>query len=83
MSFNNVKTLRVNGGLVKEFSRCLRLDDGEDPLELLPKLQELTYWDPIWRGAYARDAFTSFVDARQNAGLPVTLMRSRHLKYGH
>src|SRR5713226_131836 len=33
-SFRNVKTLRIPDGLVKELSRCLRLDDGELPLEL-------------------------------------------------
>jgi hypothetical protein len=45
-SFSNVKTLRVDDGLVKELSRSLRLDDGELPLELLPELQELTYSGP-------------------------------------
>jgi hypothetical protein len=44
-SFSNVKTLRVEDGLVEELSRCLRLEDGELPLELLPELQELTYFD--------------------------------------
>jgi hypothetical protein len=81
--FNNVKTLRVNGGLVKKLSHCLRLDDGENSLELLPKLQELTFWDPIFGGGNARDGFTSFADARQNAGCPVTLIRHRNLRYGH
>jgi hypothetical protein len=42
-SFGNVKTLHVGYGIVKDISRCLRLDDGELPLELLPELQELTY----------------------------------------
>jgi hypothetical protein len=79
-SFSNVKTLRVNGRLVKELSSCLRLDDGELPLELLPKLQELTYWGPIWGAGYARDAFRSFADARQNAGRPIALM---HRRYRH
>lgn len=69
-SLSKLKTFRVNEGLVDEFSRCLRLDDGngELPLELFPELQELTYS----RGN-ADDAFKSFVDARQNAGRPVTL----------
>jgi hypothetical protein len=31
-SFRNVKTLRISYGLVREFSRCLQLDDGEPPL---------------------------------------------------
>jgi len=71
-SFGNVKTLRIpSGRLVGEFSRCLRLDDGESPLELLPKLQELTFpeIDDV------NGAFTQFIDARENAGRPVTLTR--------
>jgi hypothetical protein len=70
-AFRNVKTLCVNHGLVKELSRSLQLDDGELPPELLPKLQELTYFGSGDTG----DAFTSFLDARQNAGRPVTLVR--------
>ena len=59
-SFNNVKTLRIHRRLVEELSRCLRLDDGEHPLELLPELQELTYS----ASGNANDAFTSFIDDR-------------------
>ena len=70
-SFSNVKTLDIGDGLVEELSRCLRLENGELPLELLPELQELTYS----RSGDAGDVFTSFVDARQNAGRPVTLVR--------
>jgi hypothetical protein len=70
-SFSNVKTLRVEDGLVEDLSRCLRLEDGELPLELLPELQELTYSG----SGDAGDVFTSFIDARQNAGHPVTLVR--------
>jgi hypothetical protein len=70
-SFSNVKTLRVDDGLVKELSRSLQLDDGERPLELLPELQELTYSGTGDTG----DAFTSLINARQNAGRPVTLIR--------
>jgi len=70
-SFSNVKTLLVEDGLVEEVSRCLRLEDGEDPLELFPELQELTYFG----SGTAGDAFTSFIDACQNAGRPVTLVR--------
>jgi hypothetical protein len=43
MSFNNVKTLRIDGGLVKELSRSLRPDDEDLLSELLLELQELTY----------------------------------------
>ncbi|KAF8482887.1 hypothetical protein DFH94DRAFT_691051 [Russula ochroleuca] len=73
-SFRNVKTLRIDNGLAKELSRCLRWDDGELPLELLPKLQELTYS----RSSNTGDAFTSFIDARQNAGSPTTLCNRQH-----
>jgi hypothetical protein len=69
--FSNVKSLRVNRGLVEEFSRYLRLDDGELPPELLPELQELMYSG----SSNAGDAFTSFIDARQKAGHPVSLVR--------
>jgi hypothetical protein len=66
--FSNVKNLRVNQGLVEEFSRYLRLDDGVLPPEILPELQGLTYFGNSNPG----DAFTSFIDARQNAGRPVS-----------
>ena len=70
--FRNVKTLRVGDGLVHELSRCLRLEDGELLLDLLPELQELTYFGSRNTG----DAFTSFIDARQNAGCLVALVPS-------
>jgi len=65
-SFSNVKTLRVEDGLVEDLSRCLRSEDGELPLELLPGLRKLTYSG----SSDAGDAFTSYIDARQNAGPP-------------
>jgi hypothetical protein len=71
-SLSNVKSLDIRNGLVGELSRCLRLEDGEHPLELLPELQELTY--PGSSGADV--AFAPFIDARQNAGRPVTLIKS-------
>jgi hypothetical protein len=67
-SFGNVKTLRVDDGLVKEISRSL---DGELPLEVLPELQELRYFGSGDTG----DVFTSFINSRHNAGRPVTLIR--------
>ena len=70
-SFRNAKTLRLDEGLVEELSRCLELDDGELPLELLPELQELTYFGSGNSG----EPFTSFIDARQVAGRPLTLVR--------
>ena len=68
-SFSNVKTLRVEDGLVEQLSRCLGSENGEFPLELLPELQELKY------SSDASNAFTSFIVSRQNAGRPVTLVR--------
>ena len=68
--FSNVKTLCIDDGLVEELSRCLQLEDGEDPLELLPELQELEYSG----SGDTDDAFTPFIDARQNAGRSVTLL---------
>ena len=68
--FSNVKTLYIDGGLVKELSRCLQLEDGEDPLDLLPELQELSYS----ASGDIDDAFTAFIDARQSSDHPVTLV---------
>jgi hypothetical protein len=70
-SFSNVKILRVNYGLVQELSRCLRLDDGEPSLVLLPKLQELVYTGSSNSG----DAFIPFINARRDTGRPITLVR--------
>ena len=69
--FNNVKTLRIKNGLVDDLSRCLQLEDGELPLEVLPELQELAYSGSGNIG----DGFASFVTARRNAGRPITLVR--------
>ena len=69
--FSNVKSLRVRRGLVKDLSRCLQLEDGEFPFELLPELQELRYSG----SRDTDDAFTSFIDTRRNAGRPVTLVQ--------
>ena len=70
-SFRNVKTLHITEGLVKELSHCLELDDGELPLGLLPELQELTYVGSGNTG----NKFTSFIDACQDAGRSITLIR--------
>ena len=70
-SFSNVKTLRVNDGLIQELSRCLRPEDGECPLGLLPELQELAYSG----GSNAGDTFIPFIDARRDTGRSITLIR--------
>jgi hypothetical protein len=70
-SFSNVKTLHIDDGLVETLSHCLRLKDGEYPLELLSELQELSYSGSIDANG---EALTPFIDARQSAGRPVNLV---------
>ena len=70
--FRNMKTLRIDDGLVEELSCCLRLDVGGLPLDMLPELQELRYYG---RGDTG-DASMSFIDARQYADRPVTLVHT-------
>jgi hypothetical protein len=70
--FSNVKTLIIDEGLVEEFCRCLRLDA---PLELLSELQELIYRLTYKSDDDIADTFSPFIDARQNAGRPITLAR--------
>ena len=67
-SFDKVKTLRVEYGLVEQVSRALQPDEGESSTELFPELQELVY-----SRRDASGAFALFVDARQKAGLPLTV----------
>jgi hypothetical protein len=71
-SFSNVETLHVEDGLEEEIARRLRLEDdaGELPLDLLPELHELTYS----RRGHTDDDFTSFINARRNAGRLITLV---------
>ena len=71
-SFRNVKTLRIAEGLVEELTRCLQLDDGKLSSEMLPELQELSYSGSGNTGG----AFTSFIDACQTAGRPITVIHS-------
>jgi hypothetical protein len=69
-SFGNVKTIFVDYPLAAEVSHCLRSEDGELPLELLPELQEL-----ICPGIDDGNPFKPFIDSRQSTGRPVTLVR--------
>jgi hypothetical protein len=66
-AFNNVEILCVHEDLVKELSSSLQVRDGESPMELLPKLKELQYYDRV----DIRDAFMPFLHARYDAGRPV------------
>ena len=67
-SFRNVKMLWIDNELVEHLTRCLELEDGELPLELLPELQYLIY-------SGTDDAFNSFIETRQNADRAITLVR--------
>ena len=69
-SFGNVKTLFVDGELVGKLSRALQSAEGESSTELLPELQELS----SSAKPTSLDVFASFVDARQKAGRPVTMI---------
>jgi hypothetical protein len=68
-SFRNVKTLRVHNGLIRDLSRCLKLD-GEPPLELLPGLTELV----CPAGSVNDKTFSAFIDEREVVGQPVKLI---------
>jgi len=70
-SLGNVKILRVSEDFQGQISRSLQVDDGESALELLPELKELQY--PGFRDD--GNAFNAFIDARQDAGRPVTFVR--------
>ncbi|KAI0286307.1 hypothetical protein BC826DRAFT_1121249 [Russula brevipes] len=72
-SLSNVKTLHVADGLALEVSRSLQLRDGESPMELLPELEQLSF---SGKGDVG-NAFSPFIDARQNAGYPVSLVYHR------
>jgi hypothetical protein len=69
-SFSNVKTLRVEDEFNEDIARCLELDNGELPLDLLPELHELTYS----RNSDTDNGFASFINSRQNAGRPITVV---------
>ena len=71
--FSNLKTLHVGHELIEGLSRSLQVYDGESPMELLPGLKELSYTAAADDDAV--DAFTAFINAHQNAGHPVTLVR--------
>jgi len=71
-SFRNVETLRVHGGLVGELSRCLALDHGEPPSEILPQLKTLVC--PI--GSRDAQTFARFLNDREVAGLPIDLIET-------
>jgi hypothetical protein len=66
-----VKTLNIPQELIGVLSHSLEPEDGESGMEVLPELKELSYL----ASDNAQDAFSTFIDARQNAGRPVTVFR--------
>jgi len=68
--FSKVKTLRLDNELVRPVSRSLQVDGGGPTMELLPELKVLEY--PACRNV--ENSFNGFIDARKNAGLPVTVV---------
>ena len=68
--FGNAKTLSVDGELVGQLSSALQPGEGESSAELLSELQELSYSAT----ASSLTVFTPFIDARQKAGRPVTVV---------
>jgi len=68
--FSNVKTLCVSNDFLTQFSRALQVGDGGSPMELLPEMKQLEYNAK----SVASDTFNSFIDARKNAGHPITLV---------
>jgi len=72
-SFNNVKTLRVNGGLIRDISHALKVCDGESTMGLLPELKEVICSASVDEDDLF-DSFSALIDAREHAGHPVTLI---------
>ena len=73
--FNNVKTLLVSDGLIRDLSASLQSDDGESSFGLLPELKELQYQTHC--DASDVLAFAPFIKSRQDSGRPVTLVNQQ------
>jgi hypothetical protein len=74
-SFENVKAIKVPHGLIRFLTRSLQSDDGESPVVFLPQLESLEeYSEHSDADAGDSDAFTAFIDARRDAGHPLTLV---------
>jgi hypothetical protein len=70
--FSNVKTLRLDNEFVGPVSRSLQVHGGGGAaMELLPELKVLEY--PACRDI--ENSFDGFIDTREKAGLPVTVVQ--------
>jgi len=70
-SFGNVNTLHVPNDLIREVSRSLQAENGESPMDVLPRLKMLSYSGSRSAG----DKLMPFIKARRKAGCPLTLAR--------
>jgi hypothetical protein len=68
-SFSNVSSLRINGRIAMQLSRCLQLGDGESPLESLPKLEP---------GGLRYSGFTNYRDALTSFVTILEALKARH-----
>ena len=73
-SFEKVKNLRVEDGLIEQVSLALQAGEGESSTELFPELQEISCPRRGVSPASSR-AFTRLIEARQIAGRPITVNR--------
>jgi hypothetical protein len=71
--FSSVKELQMDDRLIRDLSSSLQPEGGEPPLELLPQLEELIYFN-----GSASDAFTPFIQSRQMVDRPVALTHVLH-----
>ena len=71
-TFGNVKILHIQNRLIEQLSRSLQPGEGESPLDLLPELQKISY-----SAFESLDyAFAPFIEARQKADHPVTVLQT-------
>ena len=73
-TFDKAKTLYLRFWLVDQLASALQPGEEESFTELLPELQELTYLAVAGTSASCV-TFAGFLDARQKAGRPVTVVR--------
>jgi hypothetical protein len=68
-SFSNVSSLRIDGRIAVQLSRCLQPGDGESPLELLPKLEP---------GGLRYSGRTNNRDALESFATIIDTLKARH-----
>ena len=71
--FNNVKSLLVKDGFIREISSALKVRHGESTVDLLPELKKLICSASV-NADDVLDTFAAFIYARRHVGHPVTLL---------